>query len=215
MNSTSSTPSALLIGVIVVAVMFVSREVLIPLALTGILGFMLAPPVTALQRLRLPRPLAVTIVVLIAFGAIFALGRVLATQVTDLAGDLPKYQETISKKIESLRSGGGGGATLERAQVVLRQLDKEIDPVEAVEHAKAFMTSHSLSQYCNGVAKPALALARKDVDRGALEGDVLESFHKTVENLFADIAHEHWVLKREVRREREARPGGLPTTPNN
>lgn len=132
MSSTSSTLNALLIGVILVAVMYFGRDVLIPLALSGILSFMLAPLVTALQRLRLPRPLAVMIVVLIAFAAIFALGRVLATQVTGLAEDLPKYQETISKKIEGLRSGGeGGGATLERAQIVLRQLDKEIEDSQA------------------------------------------------------------------------------------
>ena len=39
MNSTSSTLNALLIGVIVVAIMFVAREVLIPLALAGILAY--------------------------------------------------------------------------------------------------------------------------------------------------------------------------------
>ncbi len=128
MSSTSPTLNALLIGVILVAIMYFGRDVLIPLALSGILSFMLAPLVTALQRLRMPRPLAVMVVVLIAFTAIFALGRLLATQVTGLAEDLPKYQETISKKIEGLRSGGGGGgATLERAQIVLRQLDKEIE----------------------------------------------------------------------------------------
>ena len=44
MNSTSSTLNALLIGVIVVAIMFLGRDVLIPLALAGILSFMLAPP---------------------------------------------------------------------------------------------------------------------------------------------------------------------------
>jgi predicted PurR-regulated permease PerM len=128
-NSTSSTLNALLIGVIVVAIMFFAREVLMPLALAGILSFMLAPPVRALPRLRLPRPLAVMIVVLIAFTAISGLGRVLATQVASLADDLPKYQETIGKKIESLRGagGGGGGEALERAQVVLQQLDKQIE----------------------------------------------------------------------------------------
>ena len=131
MNSTSSTLNALLIGVIVVAIMFFAREVLIPLALAGILSFMLAPPVRALQRLRLPRSLAVTIVVLIAFAAIFELGRVLATQVTSLAEDLPKYQATISQKIEGLRGSGGGGATLKRAQAVLRQLDKQIEDAQS------------------------------------------------------------------------------------
>ena len=472
MNSTSSTLNALLIGVIVVAIMFFAREVLLPLALAGILSFMLAPLVRGLQRLRLPRPLAVVVVVLIAFAAIFGLGRVLARQVATLAGDLPKYQDTISKKIDSLRGAGEGDAALERAQVVLGQLDKEIvgahgtgqketvapvapvpgirlipvevhepsggplqtlislinpllgplattmliivfiifiliqredlrdrlirlvgttdiphmtaalddagrrlsrlfltqlainscfgaaiglglwqigvpsafvwgvlagilrfvpfigavlglvfplilaisaspgwsmalwtvalfaalegltgqviepvfegrttgltpvaiilaatfwawiwgpiglvlatpltvilvvlgrhveglkffdillgdqpalsesealyqrilahDPIEAVEHAKAFMTAHSLSQYCDRVVKPALQLARKDADRGALEGEVLERFHKTFESLFADIAHEHWILRREKRADKDGRPGSLP-----
>ena len=42
MSSTSSTLNALLIGVILVAIMYFGRDVLIPLALSGILSFMLA-----------------------------------------------------------------------------------------------------------------------------------------------------------------------------
>jgi len=75
MNSTSSTLNALLIGVIVVAIAVFARDVLIPLALAGILSFILAVPAPALRRL--PRPLAVVI----AFAALFALGRVLAREV--------------------------------------------------------------------------------------------------------------------------------------
>ena len=66
----------------------------------GILSFMLAPLVRMLQHLRLPRGLAVVSVVLLAFAAIFALGTVMARQVTQLAGDLPRYQATISAKIQ-------------------------------------------------------------------------------------------------------------------
>jgi predicted PurR-regulated permease PerM len=35
------------------------------------------------------------------------------------------------------------------------------DPVEAVEQAKSFMTRHSLADYCDEVARPALMLAQK------------------------------------------------------
>ena len=104
MNSTSSTLNALLIGVILVAIMFVAREVLIPIALAGILAFMLAPPVRMLQNLHIPRAVAVILVVLVAFAAIFTLGKFLAAQVTSLAGDLPKYQATISEKIAGMTS---------------------------------------------------------------------------------------------------------------
>ncbi len=124
MTSASSTLTALLIAVVVVAVMYLTREVLIPLALAGILSFMLAPPVRMLQRLRLPRSLAVVTVVLVAFAAIFALGRIMAREVTLLAADLPRYQAELSAKIEGLRGEGGG--TLERAQNVLETLGQEL-----------------------------------------------------------------------------------------
>jgi predicted PurR-regulated permease PerM len=124
MNSSSSTLTTLLIAVIVVAAMYLTREVLIPLALAGILSFMLAPPVRALQRLRLPRAVAVITVVIFAFATIFALGRIMAREVTQLAADLPRYQAEISAKIEGLRGEGGG--TLERAQNVLETLGQEL-----------------------------------------------------------------------------------------
>jgi len=124
-NPSSSTLNTLIISVIVIAALFLAREVLIPIALAGILSFMLAPPVRALQKLHMPRGLAVLVVVLVAFALIFALGSVMARQVTQLANDLPSYQATISTKIEGLRGTGGGG-TLQRAQQVLEDLGKQI-----------------------------------------------------------------------------------------
>jgi predicted PurR-regulated permease PerM len=125
MKSSSSIVNALIIFVIVIATLYFARAVLIPVALAGILSFMLAPPVRMLQNLQFPRGLAVIAVVLLAFTAIFALGGVMARQVTRLAKDLPGYQATISAKIERLRGGGEAG-TLKRAEQVLRELGKEI-----------------------------------------------------------------------------------------
>jgi predicted PurR-regulated permease PerM len=131
-NSRSSTPAfsstlnAMLIGVIIIAAMYFAREVLIPVALAGILSFMLAPLVRLLQKIRLPRVVAVLIVVGLAFAAIFALGRTLVAQVERLAQDLPTYQSTIEKKIEVIRGADARTGTLERARVVLSQLNKEL-----------------------------------------------------------------------------------------
>jgi predicted PurR-regulated permease PerM len=125
MKSSSSIVNASIIFVIVIATLYFARDVLIPVALAGILSFMLAPPVRMLQNLRFPRGLAVMAVVLLAFTAIFALGGVMAHQVTRLAGDLPRYQATISAKIERLRGGGEAG-TLKRAEQVLQELGKEL-----------------------------------------------------------------------------------------
>ena len=65
------------------------------------------------------------------------------------------------------------------------------DPLEVVEHAKAFMAEHSLSHYYDQVARPALALAHKDVARGVLDDEKVETFTAAVESLFADIVLEY------------------------
>jgi predicted PurR-regulated permease PerM len=122
----SSTLNAMLIAVIIVAAMYFAREVLIPVALAGILSFMLAPLVRLLQKIRLPRLISVLIVVGLAFAAIFALGKTLVAQVERLAQDLPTYQSTIEKKIEVIRGADARTGTLERARVVLSQLNKEL-----------------------------------------------------------------------------------------
>jgi predicted PurR-regulated permease PerM len=120
-----STLNAMLITVIIVATLSLAREVLLPIALACILSFMLAPPVRMLQNRRVPRGLAVAAVVLLAFFAIFMLGSFMARQVSRLAKDLPRYEATISAKIDRLQDVSTGG-TLERAQQVLQDLSKQL-----------------------------------------------------------------------------------------
>jgi predicted PurR-regulated permease PerM len=107
--------------------LYFGREIIIPIALAILLSFVLAPLVGLLQRLRVPRGLAVVSVVIIAFALIFAMGSLLATQLTQLAQDLPKYQSTITEKIQSFRETTAGRGTLERASGMLKDLSKELD----------------------------------------------------------------------------------------
>jgi predicted PurR-regulated permease PerM len=96
-----------------------------PLAI--LLSFVLAAPVNLLQNLRVPRAAAAVVTVLLAFVVIFTLGSLIATQLTRLAGDLPKYQSTIQSKIASLRGVSGSSSTLERAEGMLQDLSKELN----------------------------------------------------------------------------------------
>jgi predicted PurR-regulated permease PerM len=123
----SATLATILVSVIVVATLYMAREVLVPVALAILLSFVLSPPVRFLQRWRTPRSLAVIAVVLVAFAAIFALGSFMVAQVNQLAADLPTYQTTLREKINSVRNVAGGTGTLERASNILRELGKEID----------------------------------------------------------------------------------------
>ena len=121
-----------ILAAIIVMVLYYGREIIIPIALAVLLSFVLAPLVRLVQRLRIPRSLAVVSVVVIAFAFIFAMGSLLATQLAQLAGDLPRYQSTISEKIQSFRETTAGRGTLERASSMLKDLSKELDkPKEA------------------------------------------------------------------------------------
>jgi predicted PurR-regulated permease PerM len=116
-----------ILAVIIVSALYVGREIFVPVALAILLSFVLAAPVNLLQSLRVPRVLAAVVTVLLAFVIIFALGSLIATQLTRLAGNLPQYQSTIQSKITSLRGVTGGSSTLERAEGMLQDLGKELN----------------------------------------------------------------------------------------
>jgi hypothetical protein len=84
------------------------------------------------------------------------------------------------------------------------------DPIEAVEHAKSFMAEHSLVDYCDEVARPGLMLAQKDIERGVLEEGKTTILRGTIETLFADIAHEHWLSRKELHALTITSAGKLP-----
>jgi predicted PurR-regulated permease PerM len=118
-------------AVVVVAALYFARDILMPFALAVLLSFMLAPLLRKLQQWYVPRGLAVTSVVLLAFGVIFILGTVILSQVNQLAGDLPRYQWTLREKIQSLRGAAGATSTLERASEVLQDLSRELQKPES------------------------------------------------------------------------------------
>jgi predicted PurR-regulated permease PerM len=125
--SSGSALTTVLLGVIVVAALYFGREVLVPIALAVLMSFVLAPLVRLLQGLYVPRSLAVIVVVLVAFAAVFGLAALMVSQVNQLASDLPRYQTTLREKIQSVRGATGGAGTLERASEVLQELGRELD----------------------------------------------------------------------------------------
>jgi 16S rRNA (cytosine1402-N4)-methyltransferase len=65
---------------LIVGALYVLRDILMPLALATLLSFVLAPIVKMLTRARVPKAIAVPVVVLSAFAGLFALGSVFAGQ---------------------------------------------------------------------------------------------------------------------------------------
>src|SRR4051812_11245327 len=122
-----SLPTTLFVAVLIVGGLFLAREILMPIALAGLMSFVLAPPVRLLRRIYVPRLIAVVLVVLIAFTAVFALAGIMVSQVNQLASDLPRYQTNLRDKIQALRGATASTSTLERASEVLQNLGKELE----------------------------------------------------------------------------------------
>ncbi len=119
--------SATFIAVVIVASLFLGRDLFVPLSLALLLSFVLAPLVRHLQRFGSPRGLAVLLVVTIAFAALFVVGTLMGRQLTQLAAELPSYESTIRSKVKSLRGASAGDGTLERAADMLQSLGKELE----------------------------------------------------------------------------------------
>src|ERR1700681_1757668 len=161
-----SAVATAILAVIIVAMLYFGREIFVPIALAIVLSFVLAPVVVILQRIHVPRGLAVVSVAILAFAFIFAMGSLLATQLTQLAGDLPRYQSTISEKIQSFRETTAGRGTLERASGMLKDLSKELDKPKDAESSLA--PSSILRPKAAALLSPVPVEVRQP-DPGALE----------------------------------------------
>ena len=123
------SPVNLIAAFVVIAALYLGREVLVPVVFAIILSFALAIPAGAIQKWGLGRKLPVAIVVCVAFLAIAAIGTIVSSQTAELAGELPRYQNTIREKLNSLRASTGGGP-FDRLITMGEDLSKEISSKE-------------------------------------------------------------------------------------
>lgn len=123
----------LLFAVAIIAALHFGQDIFIPVAVAVLLCFVLAPLVRLLRRLYLPRLAAVLLVVTIAFMVVAGVFAVVATQLRDLANNLPRYEYTLRSKIRGLDLSMPGGGGFERAIRTLREVGAEIERKAAPE----------------------------------------------------------------------------------
>lgn len=126
-------------ALVVVAVLYFARDLLVPLALAILLSFILAPIARALRRWGLPRVAGVILSVLAAVLVLASLGLVMGRQLAELAAELPAYQAEVTRKLASINASGG---LVERAQAMLRGLSNGVErepraPLPRGLHAEA------------------------------------------------------------------------------
>lgn len=122
----------LLILVGVAVILKVGQDIFVPLALSLLLTFTLAPIVSFLRKRHIPKIAAVIIAVASAFCAIAIFSFVVATQVANLAENVPVYQRNIVEKVRSLSQAGSNNSVLEHLSKVAERVGAEIQ-TRAVE----------------------------------------------------------------------------------
>ena len=116
----------LVIAALVIAALYFGRDLLIPLALATLLGFLLDPLVDRLKRWGLPRVVAVMVVVVMTLGLLGAGGAYLANQASTLSGELPTYQKTIRDKLRNLRTLASGPSMWDGLISTIKTFEREV-----------------------------------------------------------------------------------------
>jgi predicted PurR-regulated permease PerM len=122
--------------VLIIACLHWAQAVLIPIALSIMLTFLLSPVSGALERMRLGRIPSVIFIVVLTFSLLGGIGWVVTLQFGSLANELPTYRKNIRQKIADIREAGKGGA-LEKVQKtaadVKEQFQKKDEPARVQE----------------------------------------------------------------------------------
>ncbi|WP_411910505.1 AI-2E family transporter [Mesorhizobium sp. CA13] len=124
-----------------VAILYVAKEVLLPLAIAVLLTFALAPIVSLLRKLKLPRMIAVLGAVASAFVLVSLFSLIVATQVSQVAQDIPTYQSNILEKIRTLKETGSEDGLISRLGKVFERVNTEINKSQSNEQADVEQTT--------------------------------------------------------------------------
>jgi predicted PurR-regulated permease PerM len=197
------TAAVVFIVVVVVTTLYLGGEILQPLALAGLLSFILAPVIRTLVRVGLSKTLSVLASVIVAVGMFVVLSLTMAQQIANLAAELPGYEANLREKIRTIKTYSVTSGALERASKTLKELQSELDANKQNTTASAPL--------------PAPSPAPLPVEVRAPQPAVLEYYSSLVAPLLKPIAQTGLVilfllfilLQREDLRDRVLKLGGV------
>src|ERR1700730_3150993 len=118
--------AGMIIAALLIVGLYVGRDLLIPLALAGILSFILVPLVRRLDHWGLPHGASVALVVAVLLGALFAGATFVGGQMTQLVEELPRHEVNLRNKarLVHLQLLGGSGVW-QQAAATIRNIEQE------------------------------------------------------------------------------------------
>jgi predicted PurR-regulated permease PerM len=121
-----------------IAALYFAREILIPLAFALTLTFLLTPVVARLQKLHAGRVVSVLTAVVVSVGVAGGISWILATQLVDVANQIPQYSENIRARITAFRlpSTGQIGQAAKSVQEIVEVFNPPSAPSPALQGRK-------------------------------------------------------------------------------
>ena len=171
---------SLAVGVVVVAALYLARDVLIPITLAVLLSFVLAPVVSLLKRLHLPHVPSVLMAVVFSLVLLGALGGIIGLQVAGLAADVPSYAATIERKVQTVQD-----ATIGRITELTARLGRQMERAAPEPAAPASSDASELEKAGSAAREPVPVTIQEpaadplDLARRVVE-PVLEPFESTL-----------------------------------
>ena len=111
-------------AVVTVAVLYLAKTVVVPLALAILFAFLLSPLVTFLECIRFPRALAVVLVILAAGTSVGTIGWTVFKQLVEVTDHMSDYTYNIHRKVETLNRTRS--TSFSRAQDEVKRLSLQV-----------------------------------------------------------------------------------------
>lgn len=114
---------------ILIAALYLGKDILIPLALAILLAFLVDPLVMRLRKWGLPQLASIILVVAFVLAILSGAASYLGFQLGQLSQELPQYHGTIQKKMNSLRQYARGPSVWDGAKNTLDTVENSIENV--------------------------------------------------------------------------------------
>lgn len=162
-----------------IAALHIGRDVLMPLAVAGVLALVLTPIVNRLERWGLSNGVAVLGVVAVAMSCLFATAVLVSSQTVALLDSLPQYRANIKERVEAIIKTDSGvlGRTADLVGDIRGEIEKEIEAAEPGAAAEETPVAE-------------LGVATASTEGGDLASRVLERIDKALDGSGPPIAVE-------------------------
>jgi predicted PurR-regulated permease PerM len=125
-NYMSLVPAA-----VTIAGLYFGRPVLLPLAVSILLAFVLAPLVNFLRRAHIGHAFSVIFAAVLALTIVGGFIAFAGAQIVSLADDFPRYQSNITQKIQSIQGIASEDGVIARAAAALQRMREQVLGPEA------------------------------------------------------------------------------------